>query len=210
MKWYARDPHRAIEGMTGLSLQDCGAYNLLLDHSYARDGNLPDESRLICCMLRVHGNAWRAIRSRLIEAGKIKIQDGKIIPNGVENTLRSARNFSEKQRERVAKRWNDTRKSSGKRLETPQKRFGNAPEKSKNPNENNETQIPLTNTYTYTNTYTPLNPPNGGVEENSKEKKMEGDGDKVIPFVKVLNRPSNTSKPAGVEQAKQAAQMILS
>ena len=38
---------------------------------------------------------------------------------------------------------------------------------------------------------------------------MEG-GDKVIPFVKASSRPLNTLKPAGVEEAKRAAQMILS
>lgn len=34
--------------------------------------------------------------------------------------------------------------------------------------------------------------------------------EKVIPLVKVSPRPSNTSRPAGMDEAKKAAQMILS
>jgi uncharacterized protein YdaU (DUF1376 family) len=112
MKWYSRDPHRAIEGMIGLSLEDIGAYNLLLDHAYAREGDLPDDPQLIGCMLRVHGNRWLAIRARLLSAGKMKIEGGKIVLNGVENTLKTARNFSETQRKRVGKRWEKSEKNN--------------------------------------------------------------------------------------------------
>lgn len=120
MKWYARDPHRAIEGMTELTLEECGAYNLLLDHSYARDGDLPDDAALICRILRCHGHKWNAIRGKLISKDKAKILGGKIVLNGVENTLKTARIFSENQSKRAAKRW----------------------QKSETDNENNEADMP--------------------------------------------------------------------
>lgn len=121
MKWYARDPHRAIEGMTELTLAEVGAYNLLLDHAYARDGDLPDDDATILRMLRCHGNTWNAIKRKLIAKEKIRVLGGKIVPNGVENTMKTARNFAENQSKRAAKRW----------------------QKSETDNENNEADMPL-------------------------------------------------------------------
>lgn len=78
--------------MIGLTLEERGAYNALIDHAYARDGDLPDDPHLISVMLGgVHGNKWRYIRRRLIGLGKIKIQDGRIVPNGVDATMKNAK-----------------------------------------------------------------------------------------------------------------------
>lgn len=129
VNWYKRDPHRAIEGMMGLTLEECGAYNLLIDHSYARDGHLPDDPDLIKVMLACHGNKWQAIRRHLIAKGKIRIVEGKIVANGVEKTLAEADNFAEK--------------TSRKGRDSVEKTSRNARENSEKPNDSTRTRARL-------------------------------------------------------------------
>lgn len=78
LKWYKRDPQAAIDGMMTLTLEERGAYNTVLDLFYVRDGNLPDDDRFIAGFLGVDIRVWRRIRSRLIELGKLSIEDGKL------------------------------------------------------------------------------------------------------------------------------------
>jgi len=113
MKWVAFDPHRYIEGIVELTLQEVGAYQILITHAYARDGDLPDNPEMICRMLRCHGHTWRAIKAALVAKSKIEILDGKIVPNGVQNTLKSAAKVSEKQSKNSSKRWQKFKKDSG-------------------------------------------------------------------------------------------------
>jgi uncharacterized protein YdaU (DUF1376 family) len=113
MKWYARDPLRALEGMAELTLEEVGAYNLLIDHAYCRDGDLPDNQAMISRMLRCHWRTWRAIKDRLLEKDKIRIEGGKIIPNGVQETLKNASRLSQKQSKNASKRWQKWKKDNG-------------------------------------------------------------------------------------------------
>jgi uncharacterized protein YdaU (DUF1376 family) len=76
LKWYKRDPHRAVVGMTGLTLEEVGAYNLLLDWMYIRDGKLPDDSRTICNFLHTKPQRWRRLRTALITKKKIYVLGG--------------------------------------------------------------------------------------------------------------------------------------
>ena len=39
LKWYKRDPRAALAGMMKLTLEECGAYNKILDLIYLRGGN---------------------------------------------------------------------------------------------------------------------------------------------------------------------------
>ena len=78
LRWYKRDPDAALAGMAMLTLEECGAYNLVLDLIYSREGNLKDDdaemSRLLRCDIRV----WRRIRRRLIDLEKVYLQGGII------------------------------------------------------------------------------------------------------------------------------------
>lgn len=76
IKWYKRDPSAALGGMMGLSLEDRGAYNTVLDLIYSRDGNLPDDDRFIAGWMGVDVRVWRRIKQRLIDLGKLYIADG--------------------------------------------------------------------------------------------------------------------------------------
>lgn len=76
IKWYKRDPERALKGMFGLNLEERGAYNTVLDLIYLRDGNLPDDDRFIAGYLGVDVRVWRRIKTRLIGLDKLFVKDG--------------------------------------------------------------------------------------------------------------------------------------
>lgn len=76
IKWYKRDPNAALTGMMGLTLEERGAYNTVLDLIYTRDGNLPDDERFIAGWLSVDVRVWRRIKQRLIELEKLYVRDG--------------------------------------------------------------------------------------------------------------------------------------
>lgn len=78
IKWYKRDPEKALSGMLGLSLEERGAYNTVLDLIYVRDGKLPDDDYFIAGNMSVDVRVWRRLKKKLISLGKIKIIDGII------------------------------------------------------------------------------------------------------------------------------------
>jgi len=96
--WYKRDPNAALIGMRGLSHDAKSAYNTIIDLLYSRDGDLPDDERILCTQIECRPQWWRRVRAELIAAGKIWITpDGKLMTNRVETLLKQARNFSETQ-----------------------------------------------------------------------------------------------------------------
>lgn len=78
LKWYKRDPDAALSGMMGLTLEERGAFNTVLDLLYTRDGALPDDERFIAGWLGTDVRVWRRIRTRLITLGKLGVVDGLI------------------------------------------------------------------------------------------------------------------------------------
>jgi uncharacterized protein YdaU (DUF1376 family) len=105
MHWYKRDPDAALVGMAPLSLEEAGAYNIILDLIYSRDGILPDDDLLICRTLRCNPRTWRKIKASLIRFGKVWTVDGNLMAKRVEKTLKEARKESELQSNRASKRW---------------------------------------------------------------------------------------------------------
>jgi len=78
IKWYKRDPEKALNGMMGLSLDERGAYNTVLDLIYHRDGKLPDDDRFLAGYMGVDVRVWRRIKARLIGLEKLSVIDGMI------------------------------------------------------------------------------------------------------------------------------------
>lgn len=76
LKWYKRDPDAALSGMMGLSLEERGAYNTVLDLIYTRDGNLPDDDRFVSGWLGVDVRVWRRIKNRLLDLDKLYLEAG--------------------------------------------------------------------------------------------------------------------------------------
>ena len=78
LRWYKRDPRAALIGMAGLTLEERGAYNALLDLVYAGDGSFPNDERVICKMLGINRRRWKRLRDSLIAKGKIYLNGNRL------------------------------------------------------------------------------------------------------------------------------------
>jgi hypothetical protein len=105
MKWYKRDPDAALVGFRGLSHDAKSAYGTIIDLSYSRDGDVPDDEHLLCMHIECRPQWWRRVKSELIARGKIRIISGKLVANRVETTLKEAQNFGKTQAKRARKGW---------------------------------------------------------------------------------------------------------
>lgn len=90
MKWYKRDPDAFFAATRALTLEERGAYNDLLDMLYARDGNVPDDDRLMSRNLCCDPRTWRKLKASLIAAGKVRVEGGKLTANRVNSELTQA------------------------------------------------------------------------------------------------------------------------
>lgn len=96
--WYRRFPDNFIAGTVGLTLEEKGAYSLVLDLIYVRGGPVPDEPRYIAGVCNCSVRKWNAIRQRLIDLGKIEAVDGVLLNRRAEKELEIS---SETERERA-------------------------------------------------------------------------------------------------------------
>jgi hypothetical protein len=117
--------------MRGLSHDAKSAYGTIIDLSYSRDGNVPDDEHFLCIHIECRPQWWRRVKAELIATGKIREIAGKLVANRVETTLKEAQNFSQTQSKRAIEGWVSR----------------------KNYNENSEPSLPLGNANTTTTTY---------------------------------------------------------
>jgi hypothetical protein len=75
-RWYKRDPDAALGGMMGLTLEERGAYNTVLDLIYIHTDKLLDDDRFIAGWCGCDVRIWRRIRGRLIHCGKLSVDNG--------------------------------------------------------------------------------------------------------------------------------------
>jgi len=76
--YYRRNADRALVGMMPLTLEERGAYGTIIDLIYSRTNRLVDDDADLCSYLRCDIRVWRRIKARLLELGKIHIEDGFI------------------------------------------------------------------------------------------------------------------------------------
>lgn len=97
--WYKRYGGDFISGTLGLSLEEKGAYSLVLDLIYDRGGPIPDDPRYIAGVCGCSVRRWNAIRERLLSAGKIVATDGRLsnarAEKEIKNAAKTARKFAE-------------------------------------------------------------------------------------------------------------------
>jgi uncharacterized protein YdaU (DUF1376 family) len=115
LPWYRRFPDRFITGTIHLSLEEKGAYSLLLDMMYARGGPVPDEPRHIAGVLNCSVRKWNSIRQRLIDIGKIATAEGYLMNMKAEEEIAISGKISREAAENGAKGGN---KTAEKRAET--------------------------------------------------------------------------------------------
>jgi uncharacterized protein YdaU (DUF1376 family) len=75
MKWYKRDPDAFKGGTISLSLEEIGAYTLILDDIYCRNGQIPDDEHYVSRLLRCDVRVWRRIRARLLALNKLQSEN---------------------------------------------------------------------------------------------------------------------------------------
>lgn len=108
LPYYPRFPRDFLDGTAGMSLEEKGAYGIILDLIYmSGKRGLPDDSQYIAGQLGTSVRKWNSIRKKLIEQGKIysdleiisnlradkvKINQSKYQDNQAENRRRSNKN----------------------------------------------------------------------------------------------------------------------
>ncbi len=78
--WYKRYPADFIAATMQLSLEEKGAYSIVLDLMYDKGGQIIDNSRYIARVCGCSTRRWNQIRERLIGDGKIVV-DGDYLTN---------------------------------------------------------------------------------------------------------------------------------
>lgn len=123
--WYRRFPDNFIAGTAGLTLEEKGAYSLVLDLIYVRGGPIPDEPRYIAGVCNCSVRKWTAIRARLIETKKIVVVDGHLTNARAEKELENAAKDARELAENGAKGGNKT--AEKQRAASKNKHLGAAP-----------------------------------------------------------------------------------
>lgn len=106
--WYRRFPDNFIAGTVGLTLEEKGAYSLVLDLMYVRGGPVPDEPRYIAGVCNCSVRKWNAIRAKLIADGKIHVVNGYLTNDRAEKEIENAAKDAQERAENGAKGGNKT------------------------------------------------------------------------------------------------------
>lgn len=121
--WYKRFPADFIAGTLQLSLEEKGAYSIVLDLIYDRRGPIPDDpawiSRVCGCSVR----RWNQIRDKLITEKKIYVFQDEISNVRADNQILSEEKEAVKRREsgrKGAEKTNEKRPVSNKNNDMPE------------------------------------------------------------------------------------------
>ena len=115
LRWYKRDPRAALIGMQSMTLEQIGAYNLILDLLYIHDGAIVDHPRQMCRWLGVSTARWQQLRTALIARNKIYVLGGNLRNERVDRELADAQRMAAKRQAAANARWhgNGTRDYHG-------------------------------------------------------------------------------------------------
>jgi uncharacterized protein YdaU (DUF1376 family) len=105
LKWYKRDPRAALIGMMSLTLEECGAYNKILDLIYIHDGALADDADQLCRMLNCNIKTWKRIKARLLELGKLYVHAGCLRNERADIEVPKAQSLVVSATKSINKRW---------------------------------------------------------------------------------------------------------
>lgn len=76
LPYYKAYPRDFIEGTIGMPFELKAAYRLVLDLIYMQGGGLPDDPSYIAALLGCSKRAWTSYRAKLLDLGKIRLEDG--------------------------------------------------------------------------------------------------------------------------------------
>lgn len=78
MPYHRRYHEDALQGFSRLSLEQRGAYQLILDLMYATGGEIDDDDNWLAGQALTTSKKWRRVKGELVAHGKIWIVNGKI------------------------------------------------------------------------------------------------------------------------------------
>lgn len=113
LPYYKAYPRDFIEGTIGMSFELKAAYRLALDLIYMQGGSLPDDARYISGLLGCTVRKWNALRSQLLEMGKLEIIGEFLTNKRAIIELETLRKLGEKQAE------NRARPNKNKEIKSP-------------------------------------------------------------------------------------------
>lgn len=99
LAYYKRFPRDFLEGTIGMTLEEKGAYAIILDLIFATDGRLKDDANYIAGNLGCSVRKWNSIREKLVALGKLSCDLGIISNSRADKILDEQRSFVDKQRE---------------------------------------------------------------------------------------------------------------
>jgi uncharacterized protein YdaU (DUF1376 family) len=105
LKWYKRDPRAALIGMMGLTLEEAGAYNKILDLIYIHDGAVADDADYLCRTLNCTPRTWKRIKARLLELGKLYVYAGCLRNERADVEVLNAQRLVQTATISINKRW---------------------------------------------------------------------------------------------------------
>lgn len=104
LPYYPRYPRDFFEGTAGMSFELKAAYGLVLDLIYMMgQRGLPDDPHFISGHLGMSVRKWNGLRQKLIDAGKIAVDDGIISNKRADKEKVIQSKFQDKQRENASK-----------------------------------------------------------------------------------------------------------
>lgn len=84
LPYYKRFPRDFLDGTVGFTLEQKGAYSLLIDIFFDQERSLPDDPRRIAAAIGCSVRKWNQLRAFLMSSGEIKVSDGHILISMVE------------------------------------------------------------------------------------------------------------------------------
>jgi len=99
-EWYKRAPRKFLDGVQGMGPELIGAYAVILDILYARDGDMVRDDHHLAGVMGCSKRKAAALTEGLISLGKLRIEGENIVNDAAEALIETRR----KQRETEPKR----------------------------------------------------------------------------------------------------------
>lgn len=96
MEFWKCEPDKFLVGVRGLTLEECGAYTIILQLIYSTDDQLLDDDFEMCGSLRCNVRVWHRIKKTLIDKEKIYVENGYLRNSKASSTILNAVKLSAK------------------------------------------------------------------------------------------------------------------
>lgn len=106
--WYKREPDKALSGKMGLTLEERGAYDTIIDLIYAHAGQLQHDENLLRYWFGTDIRVVRRLVDRLVELDKIQIRGGIIHTRKSDELIADRIQVLDQKRRAAEARWENS------------------------------------------------------------------------------------------------------